>query len=173
MSNLWHLADFPPSEYMTQSHFIVGNHARIETHVWLIQEMIDPVNILLLERLRRQVMYSALQKKVLPWGKVSRDQANSLRPRLARMGVCKILCYLWYLIDCTPSQKVKRSHFIMESYGRIETHAWVIEKGLVSSAFPILRCLRCPESSLFNSYQIEVRGKVILLSLDTPLTLDP
>ena len=30
-----YLTDFPPSQDLTQSHFIVGRHARIETHAWL------------------------------------------------------------------------------------------------------------------------------------------
>ena len=50
---------------LTQGHFTVGSHARIETHAQEVQKMPDPVGIPQLERLRCQAIAA---KQVLPVG---------------------------------------------------------------------------------------------------------
>ena len=51
------LTNFPPSRYMTQCHFILGSHAQIKTHAWLIlKKMVGSVGFPPLGSLRCQAM---------------------------------------------------------------------------------------------------------------------
>ena len=62
-----YLTNFP-SQNMTQGHFIVGNHARIETNAWLFQKMLGPSVFPILVLLTRQVINKS-ERPVLAWGK--------------------------------------------------------------------------------------------------------
>ena len=59
-SHFWYLTDFPPNQYVTHGHFLMGSLVKIEAHAWLSQKYLVFSAFLILGCLRRQAMNSAL-----------------------------------------------------------------------------------------------------------------
>ena len=63
------------SQYMTQGHFIVGSHAQIETHTWLIRKMFGPFGIPHIRAPQTPNYELSPAKQVLAWETAPWDQA--------------------------------------------------------------------------------------------------
>ena len=73
-----YLTDIPPSQNVTQGHFIVRRHTQIEAHAWIFQKMLGPFNIL-------HIRVPQAPSNELPGRKAPWNQIIQLNIQLVRM----------------------------------------------------------------------------------------